>query len=117
MVPLRYQFFDTIANLVFNYLSRSIFQNINCCYSLFFFTNRYKTPSTNAMENLILLAFLLVAVVGITYKVAERFGFVEKDSDEPEKLWSVMNACRACSRLLFIIIGAILFLYLYNSSF
>jgi len=69
------------------------------------------------MENLILLAFLLVAVVGITYKVAERFGFVEKDSDEPEKLWSFMNACRACSRLLFIIIGAILFLYLYNSSF
>ena len=41
LVPLRYQLFDAIANLVFHYLSRSIFQNINCCYSLFFFTNRY----------------------------------------------------------------------------
>ena len=31
LVPLRYQLFDTIANLVFHYLSRSIFQHINCC--------------------------------------------------------------------------------------
>ena len=62
------------------------------------------------MENLIVLAFFFFAVVGATYKVAEWLGFVEKDGDEPEKLWSVMNTCRACSRLLFIIIGAILFL-------
>ena len=67
------------------------------------------------MGNLILLAFFFFAVVGATYKVAEWLGFVEKDGDEPEKLWSVMNTCRACSRLLFIIIGAILFLYLYDS--
>ena len=67
------------------------------------------------MENLILLAFFFFAVVGATYKVAELLEFVEKDGDEPEKLWSVMNTCRACSRLLFIIIGAILFLYLYDS--
>ena len=31
LVPLRYQLFDTIANLVFHYLSRSIFQHVNCC--------------------------------------------------------------------------------------
>ena len=31
LVPLRYQLFDTIANLVFHYPSRSIFQHINCC--------------------------------------------------------------------------------------
>jgi len=35
LVPLCYQPFDTIANLVFHYLSRSILKNINCGYSLF----------------------------------------------------------------------------------
>ena len=46
-------------------------------------TDRYQTPYTNAMQDLIIKIFFFFVVAGALLRIAEWIGFMEKDAPEP----------------------------------